>query len=304
MGENPRLRIGVVNYLNAYPLWAAMEPEGLPVAADFHSNKSGAGELPAAVRTFESFSRDAATAGRNTIVPQIGLETSVDLVPGVPSFLAGELHAGRLDAALISSVEYLRHPQGFVYHPSLCIAATRESKSIRLFLPDASQPFAVALKNTKTIYTDIASRSSVAQLVVMLHELEINPRLEEITSAGERIAALRAGQALLSIGDTALAHMQESSYDLQQQYFELFNHGFVYALWVMRAEKRQVLEPLLNAAHEAYKADVSTYIEHAAQRFGFSAEFTQTYLTETIEHVLSPERKADLQFFADNLKGL
>ncbi len=256
MVEKPPSRIGVVNYLNAYPLWAAME---------FHSQ--------------------------------------VILVRGVPSFLAQELHAGRLDAALISSVEYLRHPQGFHYHGSLCIAATRESKSIRLFLPDAHQPFATALQNVQAIYTDVASRSSVAQLRVILNHLQVKPALEEVTDAADRIATLRPGEALLTIGDTALAHMAEPSYDVQQQYYALFQRGFVYALWVMREDERSVLEPILAAAHAKYNEDLPRYLNLAAERFGFSADFTQTYLTETIHHVLSPERKTDLDFFADKLKS-
>lgn len=254
MGGKPPLRIGVVNYLNAYPLWAAME---------FHSQ--------------------------------------VELVRGVPSFLAQELHAGRLDAALISSVEYLRHPHGFCYHGSLCIAATRESKSIRFFLPDANEPFVTAMQKVQTIFTDISSRSSVAQLRVILNHLRVAPRLQEVTDAAKRIATLRPGEALLTIGDTALAHMAEPSYDMQEQYYALFQHGFVYALWVMREDKRSVLEPILAAAHAKFNEDLPRYLNLAAERFGFSPDFTQTYLTETIQHVLSPERKADLDFFAEKL---
>jgi len=248
------LKIGVVDYLNAYPLWAALESE-----------------------------------------PQ------VSLVRGVPSFLAQELQSGRLDAALISSVEYLRQPQGYVYHDSLCIAATRESKSIRLFLPDCRPPFTAALQDVHTIFTDIASRSSVAQLRVILQQLGLTPELQEITNAGERIAALKTGEALLTIGDTALAHLAESSYDMQQVYYDTFQRGFVYALWVMQADREKVVTPLLTAAHRKYNEDIEHYLKLATGRFGFSAEFTHDYLTQTIQHVLSAERKADLNFFAERL---
>jgi len=286
MGEKRSLRVGVVNYLNAYPLWAALEFHSSEhrtagSAASFHSDKSGA-NAPAAVK----------------------FHSQVELVHGVPSFLANELQSGHLDAALVSSVEYLRHSAGFVYHPSLCIAATRESKSIRLFLPDATQPFAAAIMKLHTIFTDVSSRSSVAQLRVILGQLGAAPKLEEVSNAGERIAALHAGEALLTIGDTALAHMNEPSYDVQQQYFEIFQHGFVYALWVMREDQRNALEPILASAHAIYNEDISKYLRLAAERFGFSTDFTEKYLTETIQHVLSPERQADLQFFAEKLKNL
>jgi chorismate dehydratase len=246
------LRIGVVDYLNAYPLWAALE--------------------------------------------------GVELVRGVPSFLAGELLAGRVDAALISSVEYLRHCEGLGFHPGLCISATREVKSIRLFVHVLEQPFAMQLRGIKKIYTDISSRSSVAQLQVMLAELKLQPVLEEISEAGERIATLKEGEALLSIGDTALAHMHEPSYDLQREYFEIFSHGFVYALWVFRESLSESIVPVLSHAYQTYKADVSRFLSQATERFGFPADFTKTYLTEIIHHELSAEGKADLDFFAAKLQ--
>jgi predicted solute-binding protein len=274
----PKLRIGVVNYLNAYPLWAAMDVDDQLAATEIHSDKLHAKKVASS-----------------------DIQSRVELVRGVPSYLAAELHAGCLDAALISSVEYLRHPMGLVYHSNLCIAATRESESIRLFLPDATQPFSAALEKTRTIYTDIASRSSVAQLKILLHELGMSPALEEIAYAGERITTLHSGEALLTIGDTALAHRHEPSYDLQREYFEILRHGFVYALWVMRSEKSRSLEPILSAAYNAYKANISLYLNLATERFGFPPEFTQKYLRETIEHDLSPERQADLKFFAEKL---
>lgn len=261
-----KLRIGVVDYLNAYPLWGAMEIRSHKAVMDFHSR--------------------------------------AELVPGVPSFLAAELQAGRVDAACISSVEYLRHPDGFTYHPALCIAATNESKSIRLFVPAAGQPFASVLRNTKRIYTDISSRSSVAQLRIVLRELGVTPLLEEVSGAGERIRYLKTGEALLAIGDTGLMYREEPSFDLQSEYFGIFGRGFVYALWVCRADLQAELEPVLSAAYAAYQADVPFYLEQATLRFGFSAEFTREYLTKTIHHGLTPERNADLAFFSEKLHEL
>jgi chorismate dehydratase len=250
-------RLGVVNFLNAYPLWAALEHEA-----------------------------------------------GIQLVPDLPSRLAGELRAGNLDAALISSVEYLRHPAGFVYHPQLCIAALRESYSIRLFVPDARKDFVSCARKLHRIFTDVASRSSVAQLQVILHELGLSPQLEEVTDARERIAKLNDGEALLAIGDTALAHRALPSYDMQQEYFKLFGRGFVYALWVCHSSKAAELQPLLAQAYQRYRGDRKDYWKKAAARFGFGEEFVREYLTEVIQHELASEREADLRFFADRLAKL
>lgn len=262
-GLTPVLRIGVVDYLNAYPLWGALE------APDF-------------VGQFKS---------------------GIQLVRGVPSFLVGELLAGRVDVALISSVEYLRHREGLSFHPDLCISATRESKSIRLFVHNSAPSFAVQLPNITKIYTDISSRSSVAQLQVILQKFKAKPALVEVLQAGERIARLKEGEALLAIGDVALQHRHEPSYDLQQEYFNIFAHGFVYALWVFRESLRPEILPVLTAAYSAYKADVPRYLSQATERFGFPDEFTENYLTAVIHHELNVERRADLDFFAARLQA-
>lgn len=253
LADTPQLnkpRIGVVNYLNAYPLWAALENDN-----------------------------------------------RIELVRGVPSFLARELEADRLDAALISSVEYLRHRAQFVCHPDLCIAAKNESYSIRLFAAEASQPFAEHAGILRRIFTDAASRSSVAQLSVILREIGISVPFEEVSDAADRIPRLAAGEALLAIGDTALNHLRYPSYDMQTEYYRLFHRGFVYALWVYVPQKASQLAPVLASAHRAYLENREQYLHRAIERFAFPADFTRHYLTAIIEHELTAERLADLEFF-------
>jgi len=249
------MRIGVVDFLNAYPLWAALETN-----------------------------------------------PGVELVRGVPSFLATELFAGRLDVGLISSVEYLRHPGGYGYHKGLCIAAEREVCSIRLFVREQPQDFATHLKKTRRIYTDIASRSSVAQLQVILDELGLKVALEEISNVENRIPQLTADEALLTIGDTALKNLGRPSYDLQKEYFGIFQRGFVYALWVYRASLAAEADRILEEAYEAFEREKSICLKAATGRFGFTAAFTETYLTQIIQHRLTPARQADLDFFAGRLR--
>jgi len=250
-------RLGVVNFLNAYPLWAALQ----------HDSR-------------------------------------VILVPDVPSRLALELRAGNLDAALISSVEYLRHPEGFAYHPGLCIAANAESKSIRLFVNNNDSAFREKVAQTQRIYTDVASRSSVAQLRVILHELQRFPELVEVANPAERIPVLGPGEALLSIGDTALRYMHCPSYDLQTAYHTIFKRGFVYALWVGRAAIMHELQPVLDLAYQQWLGDQDTLLSEAVQRFGFDRSFAEEYLARIIGHSLSPERRADLEFFSARLRQL
>ena len=250
-------RLGVVNFLNAYPLWAALQ----------HDSR-------------------------------------VILVPDVPSRLAIELRAGNLDAALISSVEYLRHPEGFAYHPGLCIAAEAESKSIRLFARNNDVSFREKIAQTELIYTDVASRSSVAQLRVILHELQSSPQLVEVGDPAERIPVLAPGEALLSIGDTALRYMHSPSYDLLTAYHTIFHRGFVYALWVGRDAIMHALQPVLDLAYQQWLNDQEKLLAEAVQRFGFDRLFAEDYLSRIIGHRMTPEHQADLEFFSARFRQL
>ncbi len=252
--NNPPFKIGVVDYLNAYPLWGALE---------FHS--------------------------------------TVTLVPGTPSFLAEELAQGRVDAACISSIEYWRHRNLFTYHPHLCVAAEQETQSIRVFARRTEKSFVDTARSLRVLYTTTASRSSVAQLKTVLAEIEARPLLQEVDDADQRIDWLKEGEALLAIGDVALRHRAKPSYDLQREYFQLFRRGFVYALWVYRPERASELEPLFTEAYARYKKSTPTYLEKAAQRFGFPLDFTRIYLTETIRHEMTEERQKDMEFFFERV---
>lgn len=245
------MRIGVVDFLNAFPLWAALESKA-----------------------------------------------EIELIRGVPSFLAEELFTGKLDAALISSVEYLRHSDGFTYHPDLCIAAEHEVWSIRLFVRQAKADFSSQVKKLRRIYTDIASRSSVAQLQLILRGHQVEITYQEISNVDAKISSLADDEALLTIGDTALHNLARPSFDLQEEYYRVFGHGFVYALWVYRNALQDELRPLLGQAYADYLGDQSAYLSAAQQRFGFTIEFTNDYLTRVIQHKLTPSRRADLDFFA------
>ncbi|MBV6492491.1 MAG: Chorismate dehydratase [Turneriella sp.] len=245
------LRLGVVNFLNAYPLWGSLENDA-----------------------------------------------RVTLVPDIPSRLVTFLEEGRVDAALISSIEFFRLGKPFTYHPHVCVGAAKKVESIRFFVEDSTLSFQEVLSKIRVIYTDAASRSSVAQLRVILKKLKSDLSLHEVNQAEEKIPLLGTGEALLAIGDTALRHRTRPSYDLQSIYYSLFNRGFVYAIWVYREELKPRLDTLLEEAYVNYTQNGIALRRAAKRRFGFSADFTEEYLTRIIQHQLTKERREDLVFFA------
>ncbi|HRP68024.1 MAG TPA: hypothetical protein PLY93_00630 [Turneriella sp.] len=251
------MRLGVVNFLNAWPLWGALE------------NSS-----------------------------------AVTLVPDIPSRLVAYLREGKVDAALISSIEFFRLGKGYTYHKGVCVGAKNRVASIRFFTADASLSFRETLTRLNIIYTDAASRSSVAQLKVILKELGINIPFQEIDNADEKIPQLAKGEGLIAIGDTALAHRTRLSFDVQQEYYSLFKRGFVYALWAYPTALQNSLDTLFTTAYKNYLANEEQLLKEAIRRFGFDADFTQEYLTKIIQHTLTPERANDLFFFVEKHKNI
>lgn len=219
------------------------------------------------------------------------------IIPDVPSALSRQLRAGTVDCALVSSIEYQRLGAGFAFDKTLAVAADREVWSIRFFVADKTQSFADTLQTLRVIYTDAASRSSVAQLEVVLKYLRVDLPLREIDDANDAISRIKPGEAVIAIGDTALKNIERPSFDLQREYYAMFQRSFVYAIWVYRKELAERLTPLLAAAYRYYQQSAAAYRRAAMQRFGFSEELTTAYLTRVIRYELNPERLADLDFF-------
>jgi chorismate dehydratase len=250
------LRIGVVNFLNAYPLWGALEP-GAP--------------------------KDA--------------QANYQLIPDVPSALVRRLRDGELDCALISSVAYFQLPPGYVYHENLGIAAHDKVWSIRLFVGQNQQNFSKDIHGIRKIFTDSASRSSVAQLKMILRAVGVSVPLEEILLVDGQIPQLGRGEALLAIGDTALSNRKLPSYDLQEIYFSLFKRGFVYALWVYPNALEALCRPILDRAYNEYTRDPQVYIDRAAARFHMEPTMAAHYLKRIIRHELADDDLQNLAFF-------
>src|SRR5215467_9259516 len=118
-----------------------------------------------------------------------------ELVFDLPSRLADDLAAGRLDVALIPSIEYFQHP-GYTIVSDACIACRGPVRSVKLFSR-------VPMSSIETLALDEGSRTSVALVRILLNErLGIDPALIPLP-IDARPDAIEA-DALLLIGDRAI----------------------------------------------------------------------------------------------------
>jgi chorismate dehydratase len=156
----------------------------------------------------------------------------VDVTMEVPSRLADRLAEGKLDVALIPSVEYLRSAHlGYEIIPGFSIAARGPVRSVKLF---SRVPF----PRIKRLALDEGSRTSQVLARVWLDSRHgVRPPL--IESLALEVPALEStADAILVIGDRAMQVPHEPFHevvDLAEAWRELTGLPFVFALWVARA---------------------------------------------------------------------
>lgn len=174
----------------------------------------------------------------------------LQIVYGVPTFLNGELNAGRIDLSNVSSIEYAARHEELLILPKLCVRADDAVTSIVL----VSRKPIDKIRDDKVILT---SKSATAQclLKIILHEAcNANPHYET------RIVKVSApvdedASAALLIGDDALfiyLHKPKNFYvyDLGSEWHKLTGKQMVYALWTVRKEYAAAEPALLQATYD------------------------------------------------------
>ena len=189
-------------------------------------------------------------------------QTAQDLqiVYGVPTFLNGELKAGKIDISNISSIEYARQADNLLILPKICVRADEDVTSIILI----SRKPIENLRDDKIILT---SKSATAQclLKIILHEsYDAAPHYETRVVTVEKPIDDDATAALL-IGDDALyiyLHQPENFYvyDLGKEWHKLTGRQMVYALWTVRKNFAAQLQPTYEKIFRAFQFG----IEHKA----------------------------------------
>ncbi|MFO1041345.1 MAG: menaquinone biosynthesis protein [Planctomycetaceae bacterium] len=161
-----------------------------------------------------------------------GLEELVnpwgDLRLDYPSRLADDLAAGRLDVALIPSIEYFRG-QNYEVISDACVAAHGPVLSVKLYSR-------VPWGDIRSLALDEGSRTSATLVRVLLAERHgVFPKLRPLP-LDHRTEETDA-DAILLIGDRAISPPAEKfrgTWDLGEEWFQWTGLPFVFAMWVSR----------------------------------------------------------------------
>lgn len=217
------------------------------------------------------------------------------LIEDVPSVLARKLVAGEVDAAIISSVECLRHQDKLSWCDKVGVSAKGAVGSIVCFRRkgDTSIP--------SRILADYGSRTSAALLQVLFFQTfgRVIP-LEE--RRPETIARdLREGEAGLLIGDTAMHFLFQKpaefdARDLGEWWNTLEKRPFIFALWAFSRERPIGDDLFLESLREGLAA-----IEEIIRGTNFPN--ARPYLTQSLHYQLDSDDLSSLPVFWERLQA-
>ena len=214
------------------------------------------------------------------------------LLLDVPSRLADELQNGRLDVALIPSVEAFSDPD-YVIVSDACVATCGPVMSVKLYSR-------VPLGEIRTLALDEGSRTSACLTKVILSEqFGVTPKIESLPLHQGTEAT--TADAILLIGDRAMhapAEPFHTVWDLGEEWLRWTGLPFVFAMWVARRDTdlRGVGEAL-SAVRDLGLLSLGTIAKRECGPLGISAEVAERYLTHNLHFRLgSAERQGLKQF--------
>lgn len=215
-----------------------------------------------------------------------------------PAALCAQLARGELDAALVSSFEFLRNP---IYRIVDGVSISSDGPVYSVIVAHHGN-----ISEIEEIDLDPASETSVNLLRCLLAELKLTPRLVPRSTSGLRVPARsavtpRTRRARLLIGDQAIRFRQEHGpefkfWDLGEEWKKLVDLPFVYALWLVRPEVAQpgILAGRLRAIRRENLAKIDALI---AEEEEFDREFCARYYGEHLRFTFGEKEKEGLRAF-------
>ena len=216
------------------------------------------------------------------------------IVVDFPSRLADDLAAGRLDVALVPSIEYFRHPD-YTIVSDACVACDGPVLSVKLYSR-------VPVEKIRRLALDEGSRTSAAMTRIVLREwFDVEPEIC-VLPIGASVQDVQADAAML-MGDRGMLPIEQEMefvWDMGQQWSRWTGLPFVFAMWVARAGADLTeLDATLTAARDRGVLQLAEIARQGAGSLGISQAECLAYLRDNLQFQLGPRQQQGLQLFAD-----
>lgn len=216
-------------------------------------------------------------------------EERVELRREVPARLAAALAGGRVDAALLPSIDYQKAEAQWQILPVPAIGSCGEVVTVRVF----SQ---VPPEQVEQLYCDTDSHTSVV-LAQILWRGVYGRELAAVPLAGRAEDC----QSVLLIGDKVLPQLAGAwgyQLDLGQLWTQWTGLPFLYAFWVVPQEgDYDLLVRILEQAYESGMRNLDALIERYGPEHGFSRAAGRSYFAENIRFGFGEQERAGLRRF-------
>ena len=222
------------------------------------------------------------------------LAPRAEIVVDLPSRLADALADGRLDVAMIPSIEYARHP-GCTIVSDACIACDGAARSVKLYSR-------VPAEQIGTLSLDEGSRTSAALARILLKEqYGLEPAIHPLP-IGAAVDDISTDAAVV-IGDRGMLPTKadfDTVWDLGEQWFRWTGLPFVFAMWIARpGVDLHGLEPVLAAARDDGLTRLAEIARREAPLLGLPEADCLSYLRDHLEFHLGQRQRQGLErFFA------
>lgn len=219
----------------------------------------------------------------------------VDLRLEVPSKLATDLAAGKLDIGLVPSIEYFRAGD-YTIVPGASIASVGPVMSVKLC---SRKPFG----SIERVAEDEGSRTSRALLRILLKHL-FNVEHRSTPLPLDATLADVDADAVLVIGDRAM-RVRDGEYpyvlDLGYEWSRWTGLPFVWAFWSVRPGLDLEADEIMAFARakELGRPDVSKLAREEAVKLGLPTAQCEYYLQQVIRHDFGEEEIAGLLRFRE-----
>lgn len=243
----------------------------------------------------DSLPRIGAVQYLNTRPLVHGLASSgVTLSYDLPSRLADQLATGKLDVALIPSIELFRCDQYRVVSDA-CIGCRGPVMSVKLF-------FRTAPERVRSLAVDEGSRTSATLARILLAErFGVLPDIA-VLPIGAALSDTQA-DAVLLIGDRALAMPPGATsfqviWDLGDEWCRWTGLPFVFAVWAAHKNlDTRSVEPLLTRARDAGRSNLAAIAAAEAAGHGLTVPQCLSYLHDNLHYELGPREREALSLF-------
>jgi chorismate dehydratase len=220
------------------------------------------------------------------------LAAPAEIVFDLPSRLADRLAEGEFDAALVPSIEAVRHGEWSIVSTA-CIACRGPVLSVKLFFRKPPEEIA-------TLALDEGSRTSAVLAQILLDD-EYGRRPTTTTLPIDADPADCDADAVLVIGDraireTAIPHV--AVWDLGAKWLERTGLPFVFAVWAARPSvDTWTLAQAFDAARDQGCRDVEAIADAESRRMDLPRPLVLRYLQDHLKFRLGVEERKGFELY-------